>query len=152
MIMDKLTEFANAVALNTGGAATYNVGDIVDTSAIQRDLGMGQPIWLVVQVTTAVDSAADNTTQQFRLVSDATTTIATDGSASQHLVSPVFAQATLVAGFTWAVALPIEGVAYERYLAVQHTTAVAAATAGAIRAFLSLEPPSTRKTYNDAQN
>ena len=38
MILDETAEFADAVALNTGGAGTYNVGDIMDLGSA-RNIG-----------------------------------------------------------------------------------------------------------------
>jgi hypothetical protein len=136
MIMDEYNEFCDATALNTGGAASYLIGDVIDLGATTQDIGTGEPLYLVMQVDTAVDSAADNTTQQFHLCSDAQAAIAVDGSATYHFSTGVFAQATLVAGYLIA-AVPLPSGTYERYLGIVHTTAVAAATAGKVNAFLT---------------
>jgi hypothetical protein len=139
MWLDELSEFCDATALNTGGAASYLIGDVMDSGAVSRDLGNGETIYCVIQVDTEVDSAADNTTQQFHLCSDAQAAIAVDGTATYHFSTGVLAQATLVAGYTIACfALPYG--TYERYLGIVHTTAVAAATAGKVNAFLTKDP------------
>lgn len=147
MILDERTEFADATALNTGAAGTYNVGDIID-SGVARDLGQ-QPVYLVIQITTAVTSAGAATVQ-FQLVSDATSTISTT-TQTIHAITAAIPKATLVAGYQLVIPLPAEQPAYERYLAIQQVTGVAALTAGAINAFLTLDPNGNR-AYPDAVN
>lgn len=147
MILDEYTEFADATALNTGAAGTYNVGDLIDTT----DAGLDDVdnIYLVIQVSTTVDSSGDGVTLQFKLVSDATSTVSTT-TATVHYTSAVIAQATAVAGATLVtIALP-KGT-YERYLGIQQVTAVEAVTAGAINAFLTARPE-TWRSFADGSN
>lgn len=149
MILDERTEFCDATALNTGGAGSYLIGDVIDTGSVVRDLGRGHDLYFVVQVTTAVTSAGAATVQ-FHLASDAQAAIATDGTASYHISSGAIGKATLVAGYrVLEQTLPNAGTAYERYLGVLQTTAVAALTAGAVDAFLTLKP-SKHQVYNNA--
>jgi hypothetical protein len=139
MILDKLTTFCSATALNTGAAGTYLLGDVIDLKASGLNLGVGDPLWLVIQVTTAATSAG-SATATFKLASDAQAAIATDGSASVHIVSDTIAVANLTAGkAVLAVALPRGR--YERYLGLLQVTGTAAFTAGAINAFLTFDPP-----------
>jgi hypothetical protein len=141
MILDELLEFCDAVALNTGGAASYLIGDVIDLGDVPtlQGPGFGAPVYLVITVDTAVDSAGDDTVQQFHLVSDAQAAIEDDGTATYHFSTGELAQATLVAGaLVAAVALPLTR-NYERYLGILHTTSVAAATAGKVNAFLTLD-------------
>lgn len=147
MILDERTEFADAVALNTGAAGTYNVGDIIDSS-VARDLGQ-KPVYLVIQVTTAVTSVGAATVS-FQIASDATSTISTT-TQTIHYTSMAIPKASLVAGYQLVIPLPAEMPAYERYLAVQQITGVAALTAGAINAFLTLDP-NGNKSYPDGAN
>lgn len=140
MILDERGEFADDVSLNTGAAATYNIGDIVDLSVANRDIGVSGEIYLVVQASRDITVAAGSGTVQFQLVSDGTSTIATDGSQSVHARSASFPTSTtaIKAGTTlMAMALPMEGTAYERYLAVQQVTGTTAINAGGINAFLT---------------
>jgi len=150
MILDERTEFCDATSLNTGGAGSYLIGDVIDSGSVVRDLGRGgRPIYFVVTVSTSVTSAG-SATVQFHLASDAQAAIATDGTASYHLSSGAIAKATLVAGYNViAAAVPMAGTAYERYLGVLQTTAVAALTAGAVDAFLTLSVPK-HQVYNNA--
>jgi hypothetical protein len=137
MIFDKRNEFCDAVALNTGAAGTYLLGDQIDLG-VARDMGNGEPMYLVITVDTLPTSAASTATAQFTLASDATASIATDGSATVHLLTKAFAISEMGAGKVLAViALPMEGVAYERYLGVLQTTGTQAFTAGKINAFLT---------------
>lgn len=137
MILDKRNEFADAVALNTGGAGTYLIGDQIDLGAA-RDIGNGQPVYLVITVDTLPTSANSTATAQFTLASDAQAAIATNGTATVHLQTKAFAISEMAAGNVLAaVALPMEGVTYERYLGVLQTTGTEAFTGGKINAFLT---------------
>ena len=55
MYMDEGLEFADAVSVGTPNSTTVNVGDIVDSDFV-RDLGTGEPMYFMVQVTTAIIS------------------------------------------------------------------------------------------------
>jgi len=143
MILDERTEFCDATALNTGAAAQYLIGDVIDTgiagTALQpNDLGPGEALYLVMQVDTAVTSAGAATVG-FYLCSDAQAAIAVDGSATYHFKTPLIAKATLVAGYNIAVVELPHGT-YERYLGIVQETAVAALTAGKVNAFLTNDP------------
>lgn len=140
MILDKRNEFCDAVSLNTGAAGTYNIGDIIDLS-VARDLGGDQALYLVVTVDTGITTAGSAGTVAFQLVSDGTDTISTT-TQSVHAVSPARATgSTAIAAGTvlFAVQLPMEGVAYERYLAVQQITGTTALNAGKVNAFLTTD-------------
>lgn len=136
MILDERTEFADAAAV-AGAAGTYNVGDVVDMSNV-RDIGNGQPIYLIITIDTAPTGA---TTCEFKLVSDSAAPPATDGSATQHWASGAIAIANLPAGHKFVVPLPAEGSVYEEFLGVQETNVGAGALASLkVNAFLSLDP------------
>lgn len=142
MILDKRTEFCDAVSCNTGAAGTYNLGDIIDLGAVSpsRDLGGDMALYLVVTVDTGITTASAAGTVAFQLVSDGTDTIATNGAQTVHATSRAFTTGTtaIAAGTVlFAIQLPIEGVAYERYLAVQQVTGTTALNAGKINAFLT---------------
>lgn len=149
MILDKRNEFMDAVALNTGAAGTYLVGDVIDTSLVNRDLGLGADLWVVLRVTTAVTSAGDATVQ-FKVSSDAQAAIATDGSATDHLTTAAIPKATLVAGYT-ILAARLPAGTYERYLGILQITGTAALTAGAVDAFL-VDDYASWSAYPDATN
>lgn len=135
MILDERNEFADATALSTAGTGRALVGDVIDLGGTSQDIGNGEQLYLVIQVDTAVTSAG-SATVQFELASDASASIATDGTASVHYTSAAVAKATLVAGYTVAaVALP--NGTYERYLGILANVGTAALTAGKVNAFLT---------------
>ena len=139
MILDERTEFCDATALSTSGTGLAAVGDVVDLE-VARDIGNGQPVYLVLQVTTAVTSGGAATVA-FQLVSDASGTLAADGTETLHFESDAIAKTTLVAGYTLVIPVQLGGSnAYERYLGIQQNVGTAALTAGAINAFLTCDP------------
>ena len=151
MMMDKLTTFAKAVALNTGAAGTYNVGDIIDLRTIGRDIAQGHtPIFLHFSVDTTATSGG-SATGKFQVVSDSTTSIATDGTASFHGGSVAIPVASLTAGLFFSIPLIPVYQTFERYLAFQQVTGTAAFTAGKVNAWLGFEPWGW-KAYADAVN
>lgn len=147
MWLDERLEFADATALNTGAAGTYNIGDVFDTHGptvghgsglnVTRDLGADGELYLVIRVATAATSGGA-ATGQFRLVSDDTATPSTT-TATVHYTSAAIAVASLTAGATVAVVRLPSG-SYERYVGIQQITGTAAFTAGAIDAFLTNDP------------
>lgn len=137
MILDERSEFCDATSI-AASAGTALVGDVMDLTTA-RDLGNGQPIYLVVQVTTAVASGG-SATVNIQLASDAAAAIATDGSATVHWQTGAQAKTVFTAGKTYVVPLPWEDPAYEQFVGVIVTTAAATTTAGAVNAFLTLDP------------
>jgi hypothetical protein len=139
MITDKLTQFANGVALNTGGAGSYLIGDVVDLQ-VARDVGQGYPLYLVLNIETTATSGGA-ATLALSLASDAQAAIAVDGTQTVHVTTPVVALSALSAGKNMAkVVIPMEGLVYERYLGIIQITAGAAFTGGKIDAFLTINP------------
>ena len=151
MILDERAEFADATALDTSGSATNLIGDVMDLGSV-RDIGQGKPTYLVIQVTTAV---VGGTSVQFVLASDAQAAITTGGTETRHYLSDVFLVGDLIVGFTMVIPLPMGDVAasvtpYERYLGVLQVS-VGTHTAGAVNAFLTLDPHGWR-AYPDGNN
>jgi hypothetical protein len=133
MILDELTEFADAaaIALNTTNAIAPNT-DVIDLGATPtlRDIGGGEPVYLVIQVDTVFGGAGNVT---FDLVSDSTANLAT--SKTTHLTTGAIAFGSYTAGRTFIYPLPGE-VTYERYLGLWQT-ASGNLTSGKINAFLA---------------
>jgi len=144
MILDEKLEFADAaaIALNATNSIAPNT-DVIDLGATPtlRDLGAGEPIYLVIQVST-VFAGAGNVT--FDLVSDSTANLAT--SKTTHLTTGALAYTVYTAGKTFIFALPGE-VTYERYLGLWETTS-GNLTGGNINAFLTKDV-SRYTAYND---
>lgn len=155
MIMDERTEMADAVSV-AAAAGTALIGDQIPLS-FARDLGNGQPVYLVITCAESIITGGVAGTISFALASDATAAIATDGSATVHFQTKAFvtdddALNELDAGDVIAcVALPLEGVAYEGFLGILATVATTTVTAGAINAFLTLDPTGW-KAYPEGDN
>ena len=154
MILDKFNEFCDATSV-AGSAGTALIGNVIDLGAASRDIGNGEPLYLVIQTDTEVITGGSAGTIQFQLASDAQAAIATDGSDTVH-----FASASLVTddaaansaalnagGVIAAVALP-QGT-YERYLGILAVIGTTTVTAGKINAFLTKDVASW-KAYADA--
>ncbi len=138
MILDERLEFADALDVSAV-AGTLLEGDVIDLGAVVRDIGQGQPLYLMIEVTTAFTSAGSSTTG-FILASDSVEAIDNGGAATEHYNTGLIAKAVLVIGYRFQVALPMHDPAYERYLGILVETAVATTTAGSINAFLALDP------------
>ena len=139
MFIDSSLEFADATSVGTPNNSTVNVGNSIDISVI-RDVGAGHPFYLVITVDTLITSGGAATVA-FLLVSDSSSTIATDGNATKHIETDAIAVADLVAGYTMVIPMPSVNPKYERFLAFQvKETASQALTAGNINAFLTLDP------------
>lgn len=134
MILDERNEFGDAFSLVANAAAVTVLGDVIDLGTTERDLGIGEPLYFVLNIDTAVAAAAGAANITFKLVSDSTADLAT--SPTTHLTSGAIAKGTLVAGYTvFAVALPSG--TYERYLGVTFTPDTNNITAGKANAFLT---------------
>lgn len=141
MIVDSNLEFADATSVGTPNNTTVNVGDVIDLGGAGRDIGAGEPTYLVISVDTAITSGGAATVS-FLLASDSTETLDVAGNQSVHLETAVIPVATLVAGYRLSLPLPNgQGVDYERYLGFQvRENAAQALTAGAVSAFITLNP------------
>lgn len=157
-ILDSNLEFADAVSV-AAGAGTALIGDVIDLSAVQRDVGNGEPMYFVINVDTEIITGGSAGTIVFTLASDAAAAIATDGTATIHYQSHDFITDDVAAnspelnagGYPVVIALPLEGVPYERYLGVLATIATTTVTAGKINAFLTMDPIGW-KPYPDGSN
>jgi hypothetical protein len=149
MIMDELTEFCDATSV-AAAAGTALVGNVIDLQG-NRDVGGGRPIYLVISCATSIITGGSAGTIKFQLASDAQAAIAVDGSATVHFDTGTFvtdgddANALDAGDRIAVVALPLENVnPYERYLGILATVATTTVTAGAIDAFLTLDPSNWR--------
>ena len=150
MIIDSRNEFSDAQAVTT--QATNNSTNQIDLGTGDTDIGHGEPVYLVVTCDeTATSGGAATVTIQ--LASDASASIATNGTQTIHWASKAFALADLTAGKVLAQVVLPDGAAakYERYLGVQYVVGTAALTAGKFSAFLTTDSRSIR-TLPDAVN
>lgn len=159
MIMDDRLEFADAVSV-AAAAGTALIGDVIDLSSVARDIGSGEPMYLVISVDTEIITGGSAGTIQFKLSSDSTAAIATDGTATDHFASRLFVtddantnDTVMNAGeYPVVVALPREGQVYERYLGILAVIATTTVTAGKINAYLTLNPPRGYRQYAEGAN
>lgn len=157
MILDERNEFADAVSV-AAAAGTALIGDVIDLGTASRDIGNGEPLYLVITTDTEVITGGAAGTIQFQLASDAQAAIATDGSATVHLDTGTIVTDDAAAndnrlnagGVIFAAALP-QGVLYERYLGILAIIATTTVTAGKINAFLTHDVAAWR-AYADATN
>lgn len=157
MILDELTEFADAVSV-AADAGTALIGDVIDLQAL-RDIGQAEGLYLVIQTDTEIITGGTAGTVKFQLASDAQAAIAVDGSATVHFDTGTMVTDDAAAnddrlnagGVIAMVALPMEGAVYERYLGILCVTATTTTTAGKINAFLTRNPGKW-KAYADATN
>ncbi len=151
-IMDTFGQFVkndDDVAIDVGNQL---IGDVIDLGMAGRDIGNGQPLYLIIKVTTAFDGGSETTgTTSFELASDSTANLAT--SRSTHLITKAFAAATeLTLGATFCFPIPTSGgEPYERYLGIWITQATANEDDGFVEIYLSLDPVGN-VTYADAAN
>jgi len=144
MLLDERSELAQNLPLNTGGAGTYLLGDVIDTE-VARDLD-GSDMFLVIVMRTAATSGGA-ATGQFLLVSDAGAAIATDGSATEHARTAAIPVASLIAGHR-VCAFRLPSGAYERYLGVLQVTGGAAFSGGRVDMFF-VSDPALYRSYAD---
>lgn len=142
MILDERTEFADATSV-AASAGTAVIGDVIDLGATSPgDIGIGEPIWFVIQVSTSFVAAGTGSIR-FYLVSDSLATLgaATAASCTIHFDTGTLATATSPpAGQTAGsviCAFRVPSGTYERYLGVLCTIATQTVSAGAINAFLT---------------
>lgn len=157
-IRDRLTTFCSAESV-VGAAGTALIGDVVDMSEV-RDIGMSNPLYLVISVPTGIITAGAAGTIQFFLVSDAQAAIATGGTATTHITSKAWVtdgdDANDLDAGAYALVAPlprdVAGNTYERYLGILATIATTAVTQGTIDAYLTFDPPGGWKALADATN
>lgn len=155
MIMDKSTILGGTFDGNTwtgmslianAAAETEctNVWDSRGTNTL-KDLGVGNPLYLVILITESVAASGGAATITFNLGSDATTTIA---GGTDHWTSAAIAKATLAAGYLIVVPFPVNQ-DYERYIGMTFTPATNNITAGKAIVAITAEVDSWRAYANN---
>lgn len=139
MIMDSLLEFSDAQAVSASAASTSSVDLGSD-----RDVGVGKPLYFVVQVTTALDDTNADETYVATLETDSDSGFAT---ALATIATLTFARGD-AAGTKKYVAVPSENLRYLRaYYTLGGTT-----PSGAFNAFLTSEHPEAWASVPDGQH
>jgi len=137
MFIDSSLEMADNtdVADNTSFSL---IGSAIDVRPVGvsdntlADLSVGEPLYLVVQVTEALAGA---TTYELRFYTHTAPTGVTSGP--QLWTSEAIAVADFVVGLTYIIPLPSDPNAYERYLGVGGARTGSAVSGGKINAFIT---------------
>ena len=134
MILDERNEFCDSATV-AYAAGNRLIGDVIDLGATPtlRDIGSGQPIFLVIQTDVAAAGAGNLT---FDLRSDSEATV--NDSPTTHFTTGAEAYTVWTAGRSVVVSLP-QGVTYERYLGIWLTTS-GTTTGGTVNVFLTCDP------------
>ncbi len=128
MYVDSQLRFSNAQAVTSAAGSTHTV----DLGAV-RDIGTGEPLYLVVQVATALTDGGSNTGTVVALEGDSSTSFTPDGTVDCF----TFAQAA-AAGVTKIMRLsPGSAPLQYQYIRVKYSPAGASLTGGAFTAFLT---------------
>lgn len=166
MILDARNEFCNATSVAlTAGASWQNVGNQIPvlplalntagTDYVNTDIGAGEPLYLVIRVTTGIDIAANTGTIAFRLTTDDSATLHASTSTviwtSASIATNPTIPAGLLAGATIAVVALPQNITYEEYLGIQVLVTTETTTAGAIDAFLTKDVAKW-SAFADARN
>jgi len=119
MFVDAQLQFSAAQALTVTAAST----NVIDTGVnfagteVDRNVGIGEPMNVLICVIVAADVADGNETYQFDLQTD---TVVGFGSAVV-LVSRIIARALLTAGSIWSIPVPADWPQIKRYLRMNYT-------------------------------
>lgn len=135
MILDALLEFSDAQAV-TSTAISTNVIDLGPvTDNVLRNIGTGEPVYLIVSTNTTATDTSSDATLTVTLESDSTANLAT--SATVHYSTGAIAFAGYATAGTVVAAVQLPAGNYEQYLGVRYTVASGPLTAGAFDAFLT---------------
>jgi hypothetical protein len=145
MYLDAQTTFSDAQAV-TSTAISTNVIDLGATPTL-RDIGTGEPVYLVVVTETAATDSGSDATLAVTLESDSA--VGLDASATVHLSTGALAFATFSPDKAVLYAGPIPSGSYERYLGVRYTVASGPLTAGKFDAFLTRDISAWRAYANN---
>lgn len=131
MIIDAYTRFSNAQAITSNAGST----NVVDLNAV-RDIAVGQPLYVVCQVTTAFTDSSSNSTVTVTVEDDNNSGFSSAATALQTI--GVFAALSAV-GTQLIVPLQL-GVITQRFIRLKYTLANGNLSAGAVSAFLTPDP------------
>lgn len=127
MYVDATLRFSNAQAITAAAAST----DSIDLGAV-RDLGTGEPLYIVCVCTVAMTDASSDSTLAVSLEGDSTSTFTPDGSDTLFTFPAVSAAGTVrYARFDPAMASNF------RYLQLRYTPANGNLTTGSFTAFIT---------------
>lgn len=136
MITDKLGTFWNDQSL-ASTAGNKLVGDVIDLGAAKgsRDVGAGQPVYLILNVTKSATAATSTTRIQLRHAGNA----ALSTTPATVVDTGVLALAKLGIGDWYVYPLPSSNEEWQQFIGLWVTTATASQVALEMGAFLSID-------------
>lgn len=158
-MLDNLAEFADdAAATMTAGSTALVLTSQMDLTQA-RDIGVGEPIYLIVSVGGTALQAAGAGSIEVQFVSDSSASIATDTSVTYHLRSPSITTANNTTSnpkgkVLFAAPIPAFGAtgtgisAYEKFIGVRLLATTQNITGGTINAYLTTDPQQYRAYAN----
>lgn len=148
MILDALMEFSDAQAVTATAISTnvMDLGPVTDNTT--RDIGTGEPLYLVVQTAVACTDTGSDATLTVTLESDSDAGLST--SPTVHYSTGALAFATFSPAGKVVAMVRLPAGEYERYLGVRYTVGAGPLTAGAFNAFLTRDVQKYR-AYADRQ-
>ncbi len=136
MIIDKELEFSDSQAVTSTALST----NVIDTGSA-NDLGVGAPLWVVVQLDVALDAGNSDETYVVTLETDDNA-----GLSSAEVLATRTMTRGEVAGSSYVFGVPTTN---QRYLGVRYTHG-GTSPSGTYSAWLTNQEPSKWTAYADA--
>jgi hypothetical protein len=136
MILDSqlVLSDSQAVTATAISANVYDTNPISGPNATQ-DIGLGDPMWLVVSTAVTATDTSSDATLTITLESD--TVAGLSSSPTVHYSSGAIAFASFATAGTRLVAIRLPAGAYKRYVGLRYTVAAGPLTAGQFDAYLT---------------
>lgn len=150
MMIDSQAEFSDAQAVTATAISTnvMDLGAMTDQAGNTRDIGTGEPVYLVVLTnTTATDTSSDAT---LAVTLESATDAGLTSGAVVHVSTGTLAFATYATANTVVLAVRLPAGSYKRFMGIRYTVAAGPLTAGAFDAFLTSDAQLYR-AYADRQ-
>ena len=134
-IMDYFNEFSDAQAVTSTAISTnvIDLGPVTDNAT--RDIGIGDPLWLVIQTNTSCTDTGDDATVAFTL--ETADNEALSSNAVVHYTTGALAFSAYKDAGTTVACIRLPSGNYKRYMGVRYTVASGPLTAGKFDAFLT---------------
>jgi len=130
MFIDAQNLFSDAQAITAAAGST----NTIDVGAV-RDIGTGQPLYVVVSIDVAFTDASSNSTLTVALEGDSTTTISPDGTQDLFTIPALAAAGNVY----YAPIPPGSAPANYQYLRLKYTPNNGDLTTGTVTAFLTTD-------------
>ena len=136
-LVDSRLEVSSAQALT----ATADSTNVVDFTQAARQVGAGRPMYMHFNVVVAADFTSGDETYTFAVATGAATSLGT------QLASRAIVAGTLVAGYNFSIAVPMDGLL--RYVGAEYTLAGTSPSV-TVDAYLSDQEAFSWQSYADA--